>query len=183
MSIELHRRLENLIRLGKIKTIHPSKPFSTVTVNLGAITTGKLRFISLRTGADQTWDPPSIGEEVIVFSPSGVLEMGVVIYGLNNKDNPAISDDLNKKIRLFEDGCILSYDVKTHHLEAVLPEGGTVDIVADVHITGKLSVSETITAEKDISTSADVKAGNISLKSHKTSGVRGGSENSGVPIP
>lgn len=183
MSAELHRRLENIIRFGTIKTIHPDKPFTTVTVTIGAITTAKLRFISLRAGKTKTWDPPTIGEEVMVLSPSGVLEMGVVITALNNADNPSPSDDLNKTIRIFEDGCLLSYDIKTHQLDAVLPEGGTFNVTADVNITGKLTVSETITAEKDISTSADVIAGDISLKKHKTSGVKGGSENSGVPIP
>jgi len=183
MSAELHRRLENLIRFGTIKTIHPAKPFPTVTVTIGAITTAKLRFLTLRAGADKTFDPPSIGEEVMVLSPSGVLEMGVVIGGLNNEENPAPLDDLNKKIRIFEDGCLLSYDVKSHHLDAVLPDGGTFNVVADVSITGKLTVSETITAGKEISTPADVKAGDISLKKHKTSGVKSGGENSGGPIP
>lgn len=183
MSAELHRRLENIIRFGTIKTIHPAKPFTTVTVTIGAITTAKLRFLTLRAGQTKTWDPPTIGEEVMVLSPSGVLEMGVAIAGFNNTDNPSPSDDLNKTIRIFEDGCLLSYDIKTHQLDAVLPEGGTFNVTADVNITGKLTVSETITAEKDISTNADVIAGDISLKKHKTSGVKGGGETSGVPIP
>lgn len=174
MSAELHRRLENIIRFGTIKTIHPAKPFTTVTVTIGAITTAKLRYISLRAGKTKTWDPPTEGEEVVVLSPSGVLEMGVAIAGLNNTDNPSPSDDLNKTIRIFEDGCLLSYDIKTHQLDAVLPEGGTFNVTADVNITGKLTVSETITAQKDITTPADVKAGSISLKQHKHSGVQSG---------
>lgn len=182
MSAELNRRLENLIRFGTIKTIHPGKPFTTVTVTIGAITTAKLRFMTLRAGKTKTWDPPTIGEEVVVLSQSGVLEMGVVIAGFNNTDNPSPSDDLNQAIRIFEDGCILSYDTKTHQLNAILPEGGTFNVTADVNITGKLTVSETITAQKDITSDTDVKAGDISLKNHKTSGVKSGSENSGVPI-
>lgn len=183
MSAELHRRLENLIRFGTIKAIYPDQPFTTVTVTIGAITTAKLRYLTLRAGKTKTWDPPSVGEEVIVFSPSGVLEMGVAIAGLNNQENPSPSKDLNKTIRIFEDGCILSYDIKTHHLEAVLPEGGTCDITADVKINGKLHVTETITAGDNISTVADVLASDISLTKHRTSGVKAGSEESGGPIP
>lgn len=183
MSAELHRRLENIIRFGTIKTIHPAKPFTTVTVTIGEITTAKLRYISLRAGKTKTWDPPTIGEEVIVLSPSGVLEMGVAIAGLNNAENPSPSDDLNQTIRIFEDGCFLSYDIKTHHLEAVLPEGGTCDITADVKINGKLEVSGTIYSGGNITTNADVIAGDISLKNHKTSGVKSGGETSGGPIP
>ena len=183
MSAELHRRLENLIRFGTIKTIYPTKPFTTVTVTIGAITTAKLRFISLRAGKTKTWDPPSIGEEVIVLSPSGVLEMGVAIAGLNNADNPSPSDDLNKTIRIFEDGCLLSYDIQTHHLEAVLPDGGTCDITANVKINGTLEVSETIHSGGDITTDADVIAEDISLKKHRTDKVQPGDGQSGEPIP
>lgn len=183
MNAELHRRLENLIRLGTIKTIHPAKPFTTVTVTIGEITTGKIRFISLRAGKTKTWDPPSIGEEVMVFSPSGVLELGVAIAGFNNQENPSPSDDLNKTIRIFEDGCLLSYDTKNHHLEAVLPEGGTCDITGDVKINGKLEVSETIHAGADITTDKDVIAGEISLQKHRTDKVQPGNGQSGGPIP
>ena len=183
MSAELHRRIENIVRYGKIKTIHPALPFSTVTVTFGEITTGKLRFLSLRSGGTKTWDPPTIGEEVVVFSPSGVLEMGVVLCGLNNADNPSPSDNFKQAIRIFPDGCILSYDIENHHLTAVLPEGGTCEITADVKINGGLQVTKGITAGEDISTNADVIAGDISLKKHRTDKVQAGNGQSGGPIP
>lgn len=228
MSAELHRRLENLIRFGTIKAIYPAKPFTTVTVTIGEITTAKLRFLTLRAGKTKTWDPPTIGEEVMVLSPSGVLEMGVAIAGFNNQDNPSPSDNLDKTIRVFEDGCILAYDVSSHHLSAILPPGGTVELTADGGVTvnanggvtvnandgltinavsggtthnGNLTVNgSTVTTGNStvqgsqlvqgsshstgqFSTEADVTAGDISLKSHKTSGVKSGSEISGEPIP
>lgn len=228
MSAELHRRLENLIRFGTIKTIHPAKPFTTVTVTIGEITTAKLRFLTLRAGKTKTWDPPTIGEEVMVLSPSGVLEMGVAIAGFNNQDNPSPSDNLDKTIRVFEDGCILAYDVSSHHLSAILPPGGSVELTADGGVTvnanggvtvnandgltinavsggtthnGNLTVNgSTVTTGNStvqgsqlvqgsshstgqFSTEADVTAGAISLKSHKTPGVKSGSEISGEPIP
>ena len=220
MSAELHRRLENLIRFGTIKTIHPAKPFTTVTVTIGEITTAKLRFLTLRAGKTKTWDPPTIGEEVMVLSPSGVLEMGVAIAGFNNQDNPSPSDNLDKTIRVFEDGCILAYDVSSHHLSAILPPGGTVELTANGGVTvnandgltinavsggtthnGNLTVNgSTVTTGNStvqgsqlvqgsshstgqFSTEADVTAGDISLKNHKTSGVQPGSGTSGEPIP
>lgn len=209
MNAELARRLENLIRLGRIKTITPSQPFPTVTVDLGEITTAEIRYLNLRAGDDKTWDPPSIGEEVLVLSPCGVLEMGVAIAGLNNESNPAPSNDLNKNIRIFADGCLISYDVSSHALEAILPAGGTAVITAlggitingDTTINGNVQVngSQAMTGNNtvggsqlvqgsshstgDFSTEADVKAGNISLKSHKTSGVQTGGGTSGVPVP
>lgn len=226
MSADLSRRLENLIRLGKIKTVEPTKPFLTVTVQIGEITTAPLRYLNLRAGNDKTFDPPSIGEEVVVLSPCGVLEIGIVLGGLNNTDNPVLSQDLNKNIRLFSDGCMISYDTNTHALEVILPSNGTAVLTANggvtVNVDGGVTVNAnsggaTINGDTTIngnvqvngstamtgnntvggsqlvqgsshstgafSTDADVKAGNISLKSHKTSGVQTGGGTSGGPVP
>lgn len=226
MSLTLHQRLENIIRLGVIKTIQPSKPFMTVTVDFGEITTAKIRYLNIRAGNDQSWNPPSIGEEVIVFSPSGVLEMGVAFGGLNNTDHPAISEDLNKNITMYSDGCMISYDTKFHVLEAILPNLGTAVLTAnggvtvnadggvivnansggatingDTTINGNLQVngSTAMTGNNTVggsqlvqgsshskghfSTEADVTAGAISLKLHKTSGVKSGGDTSGEPLP
>lgn len=208
MSADLHRRLENIIRFGTIKTIHPAKPFTTVTVNIGAITTAELRFLTLRAGKTKTWDPPTIGEEVMVLSPSGVLEMGVAIAGFNNTDNPSPSDDLNQTIRIFEDGCIFTYDVSSHMLSAILPPGGKAIITADggvtvngdttingnVQVNGSIAMTGNNTvggsqlvqgsshSTGNFSTEADVTAGEISLKNHKTSGVMSGDDTSGGPV-
>lgn len=146
MSLSIHQRLENMIRIGTIKTIHPSKPFLTVTVNFGEITTAKIRYLNSRSGDDQSWNPPSVGEEVIVFSPSGVLEMGIAFGGLNNADYPAISEDLNKNIMLFSDGCMISYDTKQHALEAILPETGTAVLTANGGVTVNAAQGVTVNA-------------------------------------
>lgn len=174
MNADINRRLENLIRLGNIKTIHPAKPYMTVTVDIDEITTAEIRYLNLNSSR---WQPPKEGEEVIVFSPCGVLEMGVAFGGLNNEINPAVSEDLNKYIQIFSDGCILSYDSKNHLLEAILPQGGK------ARLKGDLLVDGTIHSTKNITSDADVIAGNISLKKHKTSGVKAGNENSQGPIP
>ena len=228
MNADINRRLENIIRLGKIKTLTPSLPFPTVTVDLGEITTAEIRFLNLRAGNDKTWDPISPGEEVIVLSPCGVLELGIAIAGLNNEENPAISNDLNKNIRIFSDGCVISYDTSTHALEAILPEEGTAILTANGGVTVNANGGVTVNANDgltinavsggtthngnllingssittgnntvmgsqlvqgsshatgDFSTEADVKAGDISLKYHRTTEVQSGSDLSGVPTP
>ena len=209
MNADIHRRLENLIRLGRIKTVTPSNPFHTVTVNLGDIVTAELRLINLRAGLDKTHDLPSIGEECVVFSPCGVIEMGVVLVGLNNDDFPTTEQDPNIKLRMFEDGAVISYDTANHSLQAILPENATVILTAtggmtingNTTINGNVQVngSTAMTGNNSVggsqlvqgsshstghfSTDADVKAGNISLKDHKTSGVKSGGDTSGGPIP
>lgn len=45
MNADINRRLENLIRFGKIKTVNPSKPIPLVTVDLDDILTPEIRFL------------------------------------------------------------------------------------------------------------------------------------------
>ncbi|KAF1024419.1 MAG: hypothetical protein GAK29_02579 [Acinetobacter bereziniae] len=215
MNAETNRRLENTVRLGRIKTVTPSSPFHTVTVNLGDIVTKELRVLNLRAGKDLTHDLPSINEECLVLSPCGVLELGVVLVGLNNEDFPTPSQDPDIKLRVFEDGAVISYDIKNHSLQAILPANATAILTAtggftvngDTTINGNLITNGNVQtngstamtgnntvggsqlvqgsshSSGDFSTDADVKAGNISLKSHKTSGVKSGGDTSGVPVP
>lgn len=210
MNADANRRLENIVRFGTVKTINPSKPIPRVIVNLGDIETPEIRCLNIRSGADSTWDMPSINEECVVISPCGDIgPTSFVLYGFYNDDHPAPSDDLNKKIRMFADGCVIAYDIAAHHLSAVLPAGGTAVLTADGGVTvngdttinGNLQVngSTAMTGNNTVggsqlvqgsshssgqfSTEADVTAGNISLKNHKTSGVQPGSGTSGGPIP
>ncbi|ENW74590.1 TPA: phage baseplate assembly protein V [Acinetobacter baumannii] len=208
MNADINRRLENLIRFGTIKTVNPSKPIPLVTVDLDDIVTPEIRFFNARSGDDSIWDPPSLDEEVMVISPCGEIgPTSVVFYGLYNNEHPSPSDDLNKKIRVFADGCVIAYDVSAHQLSAILPSGGKAIVTADGGITingdttinGNLQVngSTAMTGNNTIggsqlvqgsshstgafSTEADVKAGSISLKEHKHPGDSGGA--TGVPFP
>ncbi|CAI3119896.1 phage baseplate assembly protein V [Acinetobacter pittii] len=208
MNADINRRLENLIRFGTIKTVNPSKPIPLVTVDLDDIVTPEIRFFNARSGDDSTWDPPSLGEEVMVISPCGEIgPTSVVFYGLYNNEHPAPSDDLNQKIRVFADGCVIAYDVAAHQLSAILPSGGKAIVTADGGITvngdttinGNLQIngSTAMTGNNTVggsqlvqgsshsmgafSTEADVKAGSISLKEHKHPGDSGGT--TGGPIP
>ena len=136
MNADANRRLENIVRFGTIKTINPSKPIPRVIVNLGDIETPEIRCLNIRSGDDSTWDMPSINEECVVISPCGDIgPTSFVLYGFYNDDHPAPSDDLNKKIRMFADGCVIAYDVAAHHLSAVLPSGGTAVLTADGGVT------------------------------------------------
>ena len=201
MSADLNRRLENLIRFGTIKTINPSKPIPRVIVNLGDIETPEIRCLNIRSGDDATWDMPSINEECVVISPCGDIgPTSFVLYGFYNDDHPAPSDDLNKKIRMFADGCVIAYDVSAHHLSAVLPSGGTAVLTADGGVTvngdttinGNLQVngSTAMTGNNTVggsqlvqgsshssgtfSSDGDVTASGISLTGHTHPGDSGG---------
>lgn len=201
MNADANRRLENIVRFGTVKTINPSKPIPRVIVNLGDIETPEIRCLNIRSGDDSTWDMPSINEECVVISPCGDIgPTSFVLYGFYNDDHPAPSDDLNKKIRMFADGCVIAYDIAAHHLSAVLPSGGTAVLTADGGVTvngdttinGNLQVngSTAMTGNNTVggsqlvqgsshssgtfSSDGDVTASGISLTSHTHPGDSGG---------
>ena len=201
MNADANRRLENIVRFGTVKTINPSKPIPRVIVNLGDIETPEIRCLNIRSGDDATWDMPSTNEECVVISPCGDIgPTSFVLYGFYNDDHPAPSDDLNKKIRMFADGCVIAYDVSAHHLSAVLPSGGTAVLTADGGVTvngdttinGNLQVngSTAMTGNNTVggsqlvqgsshssgtfSSDGDVTASGISLTSHTHPGDSGG---------
>ena len=201
MNADANRRLENIVRFGTVKTINPSKPIPRVIVNLGDIETPEIRCLNIRSGDDATWDMPSINEECVVISPCGDIgPTSFVLYGFYNDDHPAPSDDLNQKIRMFADGCVIAYDVSAHHLSAVLPSGGTAVLTADGGVTvngdttinGNLQVngSTAMTGNNTVggsqlvqgsshssgtfSSDGDVTASGISLTGHTHPGDSGG---------
>ena len=201
MNADANRRLENIVRFGTIKTINPSKPIPRVIVNLGDIETPEIRCLNIRSGDDATWDMPSINEECVVISPCGEIgPTSFVLYGFYNDDHPAPSDDLNQKIRMFADGCVIAYDISAHHLSAVLPAGGTAVLTADGGVTvngdttinGNLQVngSTAMTGNNTVggsqlvqgsshssgtfSSDGDVTASGISLTGHTHPGDSGG---------
>lgn len=201
MNADANRRLENIVRFGTVKTINPSKPIPRVIVNLGDIETPEIRCLNIRSGNDSTWDMPSTNEECVVISPCGDIgPTSFVLYGFYNDDHPAPSDDLNKKIRMFADGCVIAYDVAAHHLSAVLPSGGTAVLTADGGVTvngdttinGNLQVngSTAMTGNNTVggsqlvqgsshssgtfSSDGDVTASGISLTGHTHPGDSGG---------
>ena len=201
MNADANRRLENIVRFGTIKTINPSKPIPRVIVNLGDIETPEIRCLNIRSGDDATWDMPSINEECVVISPCGDIgPTSFVLYGFYNDDHPAPSDDLNQKIRMFADGCVIAYNVAAHHLSAVLPSGGTAVLTADGGVTvngdttinGNLQVngSTAMTGNNTVggsqlvqgsshssgtfSSDGDVTASGISLTGHTHPGDSGG---------
>lgn len=86
----LTRLIENLIRFGTIAAVQLKPP--RVQVNTGSLTTGWLPWIALRSGADREWNPPTVDEQVILFSPSGQIGNGVVLAGMFSDLNPPNGD-------------------------------------------------------------------------------------------
>ncbi|WP_240453462.1 phage baseplate assembly protein V [Janthinobacterium agaricidamnosum] len=124
---DLLRLLQNLIRLGTIAEVKGAK----ARVRLGpTLTTVWLKWVTPRAGSTRTWSTPTIGEQVIVFSPGGDLTRGIILPALYSQafDAPDTRDSIHTTH--YPDGAVVQYDHAAHALTATLP-GGTATITAD----------------------------------------------------
>lgn len=151
--------------------------------------TGPIRWLTPRAGLTRVWSPPSVGEQVLLLCPDGQIGAAVAITGIVQDAFPPLGSTTAEMIE-FADGARITYDPELSELVAVLPAGGRVDITADGGITlrgpvmiigdttieGRVTVSETLTAAED------VVADEVSLKSHKHTGVQAGGAQTGEPV-
>ncbi|MDF9433024.1 phage baseplate assembly protein V [Chromohalobacter israelensis] len=147
---ELLRLIHNLIRLGTIDQVDHEA--SRVRVISGELVTDWLPWIEGRAGTTRDWDPPTKGEQVVVFSPGGDPAAGVVLTGLYRRAHPAPANSGDVWQRVFPDGAVLEYDHAAHHLRASLPgsagltASGPVTVSADGAIEATTESTLTATA-------------------------------------
>ncbi|WP_426088840.1 phage baseplate assembly protein V [Janthinobacterium sp. PSPC1-1] len=130
------------------------------------LTTEWLKWATRRAGSTRTWSVPTVGEQVIVFSPGGDLMRGIIVPALYSQefDAPETSDSIHTTH--YPDGAVVQYDHAAHTLTAVLP-GGTATITADKVTsnapssicTGDLSVTKNLIVNGATTLNGGVKAG------------------------
>ncbi|MBT2339460.1 MULTISPECIES: phage baseplate assembly protein V [Pseudomonas] len=183
----LARLIENLIRYGTIAAVQMQPP--RVQVKTGTLTTAWLPWIAPRAGADREWNPPTLGEQVLLFSPSGQLGNGVALTGLFSDRLPANGDREGLHRVTYRDGTVIEYDSLAHHLNATLTEGGTthltstggINIVGNITHLGDYTQTGNQTVTGKITVSEDVVAADISLVEHVHGGVTPGNGKTGAP--
>lgn len=118
------RRIEHLVMLGQVVELDAAR--ARVRVQAGPVTTGWLPFAALRAGADRSWHPPEPGEQVVVVSPGGDLEQGVVVGSIYRAEHPAPADSADVSRTLFGDGAAMEYDRAQHQWRLSVPAGGRI---------------------------------------------------------
>lgn len=136
---EILRLLQNLIRFGTVAQIQhgDSQQQPRVRVAVGKILTTWLPWSARRAGETSDWDPPTIGEQVVVLSPGGDMAAGVVLPAIYSDAHVPPSNSPTEHIRCYPDGAVVSYDHGAHALNVVLPEGGTAHLIAPAKVTVK----------------------------------------------
>lgn len=178
-TTDLQRLIENLIRIASISDVDyddPENPQCRCLV--GDIKTNWLSVGHPRMGAVKEWNPPSVGEQVVLVSPSGDLSQAVIIAALSSNANPSPETDPKKLKRTYPDGAVIEYDYQAHKLKAILPTGATFELKSD----GGLKVTGDIDLDGGIKTTKDVVIKGVSFLSHVHSGVATGLSNTQVPV-
>lgn len=171
---EIHRRLANLIRTGLVEEIDHAS--ALCRVRTGDLVTDWLPWFARRAGETATWSPLTVGEQVMILSPSGELSAGYVLTGLYSDSVPAPSEDPAEHITEYPDGCVVHYNHETHTLEATglkiahlqASESVTVDTKTAVVNASESATITTKTAMVEASASATIKSVHVTLDTPTT---------------
>lgn len=131
------RTAENAIRIGTVAELDAEN--ARVRIKIGDLLTDWIPWLVHRAGDDVSWWCPSIGEQILVLSPSGDFAQAVCVSGIYSDTIPANAIDPMKHLVTYKDQAVFEYDKTTHSLNITLPTGGTVNVVADLHVTGNIT--------------------------------------------
>ncbi len=173
-----------IVRLGTVAEVDLAG--GRITVDMGEVRTGPIRWSTGRSGGTRIWSPPSIGEQVILLCPEGDIAAAVAIGSIPQNAFPPAGNNLRELIE-YSDGAVIAYDPEAHRLEVILPDNATAAIVAGGGFTldarqGGVTILGDIALDGKLTASGDVLAeGNVSLAHHKHIAVQSGSGISGEP--
>lgn len=208
MNAELNRRIENLIRIGTIAEVDHAT--HRVRVDSGELLTDWLKWRTGRAGATRTWSPPTIGEQVMILSPSGELGNGIVLPSIFSDAHDSPSSSESEHVMEFPDGARLSYDHASGALIASGIQTATIQAAVsvtldtplthcthDLHVDGTATIDDLLTYGNGIAgtggdnenvisgnfvqTGGELSSNGIVLDSHTHTGVIAGGDSTGGP--
>lgn len=148
----LSRLVENLIRVGTVAAVDHAA--ARCRVASGELVTEWLPWLEHRAGNTLTWDPPTIGEQVIILSPSGEPGGGIVLTGIFCTAHPAPSASASEHVIAYPDGARIAYNHTSGALTATGIQTATIQAAVSVtldtpetHITGNVQVDGTLTVD------------------------------------
>lgn len=116
---DIERRTANQIRYGTILAIDYAT--ARVRVKSGEIESAWLPWSTGRaSAAKRRWDPPEVGEQVVMLAPTGDLRQAVVLTGVFQDSAGAPSASADKDTTVYGDGTVVEYDRGAHALVADL---------------------------------------------------------------
>lgn len=140
---DLRRRLQSIIRLGRVIAVHESG--NLIKVQHGQLKTPFIRWFAYAAGETSDYRCPSIGEQAVLLN-YGAGNNGtqtVALIGLFSDNFPAPSNDPNEIVRCYPDGSLVSYHAKNHLLKVEVKG----DVVVNVDKTAKVKAGGDVTVD------------------------------------
>ncbi|VVN74522.1 hypothetical protein PS708_00623 [Pseudomonas fluorescens] len=116
-----------------------------VRVSNGEWTSAWVRWHSLAAGKARHWRAPSLGEQGVLFNPSGQAGMGTFIPGLYGNAGGQPDNRDHVEVWRFDDGGSLVYDWQAKSYTITLPTG---------RVVTKVGSTESVTTDSDVTVTA-----------------------------
>tara|TARA_R110002167_G_scaffold12963_4_gene54861 strand:- start:9201 stop:9776 length:576 start_codon:yes stop_codon:yes gene_type:complete len=169
---ETDRTIGDLLRVGLVVSVDLEA--GKAVVSFGEQTTPPIDWMMV-VGDTTIWIPPTVGQQVVVLSPEGDVDQGIILNGLPSSLFAPLFLGLKNAIR-FADGAQVSYDPEANVLALETPGSvnitapGGVNITGDTVITGDVQISGDVHTPKTVTGDTDVIAAGKSGKGHKHTG-------------
>lgn len=146
---DLDRRLANIIRIGVVTDLDAGD--ALVKVDCGELDSEWIPWGAARAGTTRRWSPPSVGEQVLVFSPSGELADAVAGPSIYQNAHPAPASSADQDHTIFPDGSTVDYNSATNTLTVTVVGAGNV-VVNCKQATVKADTGVTLDSPETICT-------------------------------
>jgi len=168
---DLGRRLANIIRIGTIFEIDFEA--AKARVKIGDLETDWLPWVNANSGANNSWNPAEIDEQVIILSPSGELNQAVILPSLYK--NNASENLPNIQSVTYKDGSKISFDHDAGNLTLDLQGNISLDIKgsAAIKVAGDVQIEASSSTIK-VTGDAEIEAIKVTLKGDVDLGESGG---------
>ena len=132
-----------------------------VRVSNGEWTSAWVRWHSLAAGKARHWRAPTLGEQGVLFNPSGQTGMGTFIAGLYGNAGAQPDNRDHVEVWRFDDGGSLVYDWQAQSYTITLPSGTVTIKVGSTEVV----VTDNAVSAKVGGTEAALTADSVAVKS------------------
>lgn len=180
---DLQQRLANLMRVGRVHSVDHEAARLRVAFGSGNVSAW-VPWMTSRAGATREWNPPAVGEQVVLMNPSGQDNAGFALPGgIYRTDAPANGSEAGHVTLNLPDEGQWDIYVGNAHIKA---KNGELKLIVDgVHMTmthSGIAIHGDVQIQGTVTVTEDVVADGVSLVNHVHGGVQAGGSNTSTPV-